>query len=187
MNMTTSAACIAALLLSFGGLAAAWRAWSGSSSTSLWLAAMLTAWSAATALWVWEFGGEIGTALALETAAIAAFAFILSRVERRDARAQKERTAPINERAGRASWRGFARFMVAGPLGLVAALAVGIVVAVHAPLHEQTRLILGGLIVPSLWAALIVWTVAGARVRTPAIALTVLVVAGFGLALLPKG
>lgn len=84
-------------------------------------------------------------------------------------------------------WRraiGLARFLVGGPLAMFAAIGVGIVVALGTPFHEQTRLILAGLIVPSLWAAMIVIVLLDGKLWRSAVGYTVVTLAGFGFALL---
>jgi hypothetical protein len=53
--------------------------------------------------------------------------------------------------------------LVAGPLGLIAAMGIAVVIATRMPMAEQTRLILAGLIVPTLWAIGIGWMVCQRR------------------------
>jgi len=141
-------------------------------------------WAVSTALWVARFGAEIGIPLALETAALVAFGFILTRMERRTGRPVRDRAAPPPPR-GR--WRvpaGIARVLVAGPLGLAAAMGIAVVIATRAPAAEQTRLILAGLIVPTLWAIGIAWIVCRRRLPVQAAAFAAIGIAGFGLTLL---
>ncbi|THF59441.1 hypothetical protein [Pseudothauera rhizosphaerae] len=123
---------------------------------------MLCAWGASTGLWISAFGAEIGTALAFESGSLLALAFLLTRSERQPARAVRERPPPqamAGKRPAR-RWRAVAYCLLAGPLAFVAALSLGLLVALEAPFQEQTRLIVGGLAVPSLWAAMIVATIA---------------------------
>jgi hypothetical protein len=134
---------------------------------------------------VGDFGGEIGTALAIETGSLLAFAFVLSRMERQTPRAGRQVRAQARARqampsmaaAGRRRSHIAARFLVAGPLGLAAAMSLGLLVGLRAPLHEQTRLILGGLAVPSLWAAMVVLTLARRTLWPQALAFSTIVAA----------
>lgn len=177
-----------ALLLSLAGLFAAWQAWRaerGGWAPRAWLALALLLWSASTWRWVADFGGEIGAALAIETASLLAFAFVLSRMERQTPRAGRRvrpqaRNSPVTPAAtsnAKRRWHIAARTLVAGPLGLAAAMSLGLLVALRAPLHEQTRLIVGGLAVPSLWAAMVVLTLARPRVWPQALAFALVVAA----------
>ncbi len=60
-------------------------------------------------------------------------------------------------------WRAGARFLLAGPLGFIAASGAGIAYAVFTPGDMQTRIVLGGLLVPVAWAACMAWTLADDR------------------------
>jgi hypothetical protein len=171
--------------LSLAGVFAAYRGWRTGSRRMLCLAIAL--WAAASAVWIIGFGAEIGTALALETAALIAFGFILTRIERRKARAGKDRIAPLAAPVPGRRWRGVIRTLTASLLGLVAALGIGVATAIAAPMVEQTRLILAGLIVPSLWAGAIVWAVASPRPGRVALILAAAGAIGFAIAFLPHG
>lgn len=182
--LVDSAIVLGALGLSLGGIVLIWSAWrERRAGPRLWAALLL--WTGSTALWIAHFGGEIGIPLALETVALVGFAFILSRMERRTARAPRERDAPPLPASRHQRLRGAARFLIAGPIGMFAAMGIAFVVAMGAPLAEQTRLILGGLIVPSLWAAFIGWTIADRRLLRPFLTLLVIGLAGFGFTMLP--
>jgi hypothetical protein len=171
--------------LSLAGVVIAYRGWRDRSRAAMVLAALL--WATSMAAWVRGFGAEIGIALALETAALIAFVFILTRIERRTVREAKDRVAePLLPAPGH-RLRGVVRAATAGPIGLVAALGIGVAFALTAPLVEQTRLILAGLIVPSLWAGAIVWTLASTRPGVAALWLAAAGGAGFAIAFLPQG
>ena len=136
--------------------------------------------------WIAGFGAEIGIPLLLEVWALVGFAFILTRLERRPDRASRDR-----ELAGtvpdRRIMRGVAQVAIAGPLGFAAAIGIAAAIATRAPLAEQTRLIGAGLLVPSLWAGFVGWTLMARRLPVPAGSMTVLAGVGFGLALLGQG
>lgn len=174
----------AAVGCSLAGLICAWQVWKRQDRRWL-LALAALLWVGSTAIWIALFGVEIGIPLALETAALIAFAFILSRIERREAgRPPRERivSAPGRARFGRL--RGAGRVLIAGPLGMAAAMGVALVVATQLPTAEQTRLILAGLIVPSLWCGGIAWVACDRRLLPQAIAFAAVGGAGFGVALL---
>lgn len=183
--MIDSGFVLGALALSFGGIALIWSAWR-ERGNALRVGGAIALWAASTALWIFRFGAEIGIPLALESAALVGFAFILSRMEWRNARPPKDREAPAPPVSRYRRLRGAAKFLIAGPIGMFAAMGIAFVVAIGAPLAEQTRLILGGLIVPSLWAAFIGWTVAERRLIRPAAVLLVIGTAGFGFTMLPR-
>lgn len=173
----------AALLLSLAGLLLAWRSWS--THHRVLFAGACALWAASTALWIVAFQAEIGIALALETGALLAFAFILSRVERRAARTMPERHVDVLPAPRRIPVR-IARSLIAGPLALVTTIGITVAIAVAAPLDEQTRLILAGLLAPSLWACLIIATITVRRLWRYAGVMTLVGAAGFAIALLPK-
>jgi hypothetical protein len=174
---------IAALLLSLGGLVLAWQAWRTRDRRLFAGAAVL--WIASTGLWIWQFDAEIGIALALETAALLAYAFILSRIERRAPRAVPERHVVAPPSPRRIGIR-IARTLIAGPLALTVTIGIAVAIAVAAPLDEQTRLITAGLLAPSLWACLIVATITARRLWRYTGIMTAAGIAGFAIALLPK-
>lgn len=170
---------VAALAGSFAGLIICWRAWR---THALGAAALLFAgipWALATSLWIFRFGAEIGVPLALETAALAAFAFILTRIEHRPEKIVRAREAP--PLPPRNYWLGAARVLVAGGLGFAGAMGPALLFATQAPLEEQTRLIIAALFVPSLWCAAIGWTVCHRRLGLQTLTFTVLAAGGAGL------
>ena len=174
---------VLALAVSLGALLLVWEGWRRARAGWLRNLAALGLIALAASLWIAGAGAEIGVALFVETSALLAFAFILTRIERKPSRALPVRAveqpgAPVRY------WRGAARFAVGGPLGLLAALGVGVLIATRAPGAEQTRLILAGLVVPSLWASAIGWTVTSHRLPLQSVTLATLGVAGFGSILL---
>ncbi|ENO88751.1 hypothetical protein [Thauera linaloolentis] len=162
MALPVVAAVAAAVALSLAGLLIAWRAWRGGRTRGPAAAAALCAWAASTGLWILAFGAEIGIALALESGSLLAFVFLLTRIEHQPPRAARERPPAGAQPAFPPARRGIALAytLLAGPLAFAAALSLGLLMALEAPFHEQTRLILGGLAVPSLWAGMIIAAVA---------------------------
>ncbi|MBG6116422.1 MULTISPECIES: hypothetical protein [unclassified Sphingobium] len=152
---------ITALVASLAGILLCWRAWVRHALDWRAGVAAATLWSLSTWAWIAAFGAEIGIALALETAALLAFAFILTRIEVRPAQAIRDRTAP--PLPPRSYGRGIARALTAGLLGFAAAIGLAMLFATRAPLAEQTRLILAALAMPSLWCGAIAWTACDRR------------------------
>lgn len=174
----------AALMASLAGLLVLWHGWKHGADMRMRTAMALGLWAASTALWTLQFGAEVGIPLALETAALVAFGFILSRMERRMERPARERTAALPAVSRRRYVVGTMRVLVAGPLGLIAAMGIAVVVATRSPMAEQTRLILAGLIVPTLWAIGIGWVVCQRRLPVQAASFAALGAAGIGLTFL---
>lgn len=152
---------LAALAASLAGIILCWKAWSRHALG--WRAAGMAAllWSVSTGAWIAGFGAEIGIALALETAALLAFAFILTRIEIRPPQTVRDRITP--SLPPRRYGKGMARALTAGLLGFAAAMGMAVLFATRAPLAEQTRLILAALAMPSLWCGAIAWTVCDRR------------------------
>jgi len=86
-------------------------------------------------------------------------------VQFRTARARGERSlAPEpSDRPSRA-WRGWLRAALAGPLGMIAAMGVAIAYVTLAPGAPQTRIVIGGLLIPVLWGGAMAWTLADDRI-----------------------
>lgn len=152
---------VTALVASLAGIMLCWRAWMQHGLG--WRTALVAVglWSLSIWAWIAGFGAEIGIALALETAALLAFAFILTRIEIRPAQRVRDRSAP--PLPPRRYGRGVARALTAGLLGFAAAIGLAVLFATRAPLAEQTRIILAALAMPSLWCGAIAWTVCDRR------------------------
>jgi hypothetical protein len=152
---------VTALVASLAGILLCWRAWTRHALNWRVGAGAVMLWGLSTWAWIAGFGAEIGIALALETAALLAFAFILTRIEVRPVQIVRDRSAP--PLPPRRYGRGIARALTAGLLGFAAAIGVAVLFATRAPLAEQTRLILAALAMPSLWCGAIAWTVCDRR------------------------
>jgi hypothetical protein len=81
-------------------------------------------------------------------------------------------------------WRSILRWLLAGPIGMIAAMAVGVCYAVWVPGEPQTRLLIGGLIVPVVWGGAMAWTLADNRIIRATAVLVGTALSGFGLAIL---
>ncbi|PZR33338.1 hypothetical protein [Caulobacter segnis] len=142
------------------------RAWEGPSPRRPWL--ILGGWglmAVAIAASVPLMGSARGPAAILALASTAVLAFVATGVERRNARKKVARElAPEPSDRRRVAWRGWLRGFLAGPLAGVAALGCGLAVAICAPGQVQTRMVIGGLIVPFLWAGGMAWTLSDDRI-----------------------
>ena len=175
------AAALACIWAAVSVLAAGWRR--GRVSTARRVMALLLGMTAA-AIWIAWLGAEIGIPLLLETAALTAFGYILTRSETRPPqreRAERVVAAPVIPAR---RWPGAARFLVAGPLGFAAAMGIALLFATRGPGAEQTRIIVAGLIVPSLWAVAIGWIAADRRLPVQAATFCAVGLLGFGTAML---
>ncbi|RZF59184.1 hypothetical protein EWE75_23055 [Sphingomonas populi] len=144
-----------------------WMAWRRDHRRRRLLAGSLIAWVIALTLWTTAFGLEVGIPLTLETAAIVAFVFILSRIEFRTPRIVRERYAPPVVRSRNRWLRGTILGVGAGPVAFTASTGVGVLFATTAPLADATRLMLAGLLIPSLWGAAMTLVLASRRLLLP--------------------
>ncbi len=169
---------IAALLLR--------KAWQGASPRRPWLIA--GGWALmvlALGLGAVLLGGARGPAIVLALGSTVALALVASGVELRDARkkAPRELALEPSERR-RVVWRGWLRGFLAGPLAGIAALGCGLAVAICAPGAVQSRMVIGGLLVPFLWAGGMAWTLSDDKVLRATAVLTGVSVATLGAAFL---
>ena len=74
--------------------------------------------------------------------------------------------------------------MLAGPLGMTAAMGVAFCVTVYLPGDPRTRIVLGGLLLPILWGLAMTWTLADRRLLRATAVLVGTSIIGFGLAAL---
>ncbi|PIC00870.1 hypothetical protein [Caulobacter sp. X] len=142
------------------------RAWDGPSPRRPWL--ILGGWSLlilAIAASVPLLGPARGPSAMLAVGSTAVLGFVAAGIERRDARRKAPRElAPEPSDRRRVAWRGWLRGFLAGPLAGVAALGCGLAVAICAPGQVQSRMVIGGLIVPFLWAGGMAWTLSDDKI-----------------------
>jgi hypothetical protein len=158
---------LVAIGCSFVAVLLLWMAWRRERHRRISLAASIVTWVVALTAWTSALGLELGIPLALETAAIVAFGFILSRIEFRTPRVVKERQAPPVVRSRHRELRGTIRGVGAGPIAFAASAGVGVLFATTAPFADATRLMLAGLLIPSLWGAAMMWVLASRRLVLP--------------------
>ena len=145
---------IAGLGAQMVGIAAWSRAQSARSARLLfWFGLLLLVSSAV--LMARQFGTGQGIAWAFATFSLVAYARFVPQLAQaahvgRDGFRRQQATA----KPSRGGKLGLAlRLVSAGPLYLIAALAVGAVAATKLPWDEVNRLMFGGLIIPAIWAA----------------------------------
>lgn len=110
-------------------------------------------------------GAGRGPFAAFALVPMAALALIAATVQIRDPRkrAPRELALEPSDRPSKA-WRGWLRGILAGPLGGIAAMGVGLAWTVWTPGPPQTRMVIGGLLVPFLWAGAMAWTLSDNRI-----------------------
>jgi hypothetical protein len=113
-------------------------------------------------------GSVIGIVAALLAFSLLGLVAVLLGVERRPDRGKPVRVAEPESRP-RSLWRGWARGVTAFFLPMFASVAVGAAFAglpIGAP---ADRVSIGSLIVPFLWAAVVVWALADRKILRPVI------------------
>jgi len=122
--------------------------------------------AAATLLPAWVLGPARGPFVALAIVPAAALGIVAANYSVRQAKARAARESLAPEPSDRATtrWRETLRWLLAGPIGMIAAMGVGIAWAALAPGEQQTRLVVGGMIVPVAWGACMAWTLADNRI-----------------------
>lgn len=130
-------------------------------------------------------GPMLGLAYVIATVPLGALSVIAAGATRRRARAQRTNSlAPEPLQGEGKAWRGWLKALLAGPLGMLAAMGVAFCYAAWSPGAVQTRLLIAALLVPVLWALGMTWTLADQRLLRATAVLSGTVVMGFGLALL---
>lgn len=163
------------------------RAWQLKAGKARWRRAGL-ALLGVTLLWpAWTLGEARGPFIAVTLLSVSALGVVASGYTRRSVRAQRtarEGLAPEPAERAPSVWRTTLRWSLAGPIGMVAAMGLGISYAVWAPGEIQTRLLIGGLIVPLAWGGAMAWTLADSRILRAAAVLVGTSIIGFGAAML---
>jgi hypothetical protein len=177
---------LALALLTLAGALLLRAAWQGASPRRPWLIA--GGWASlilALGLGAVLLGGARGPAIVLALGSTVALALVATGVELRDAKkkAARELALEPSERR-RIAWRGWLRGFLAGPLAGIAALGCGLAVAIWAPGAVQSRMVIGGLMVPFLWAGGMAWTLSDDKILRAAAVLTGVAVVTLGAAFL---
>lgn len=134
---------------------------------------------------MWLIGPVRGPATAAALAPTGSLLILAAGWQQRAAREGRVRTpAPEPLQSADRAWRGVVRFLLAGPVGMLAAMGVAFCVVSWAPGAVITRLLIAALLVPALWGVAMTWTLADRRLIRATAVLVGTAVAGFGLALL---
>lgn len=165
-ELTTTLATIPLLA---GGIGAGWllkRAWGERTTRRPWW--IVAGWAAVVAVTVapaFILGAARGPFIAWTLISVAVLFVVAQGVQVRVARqrADKSLAPEPSDRASKA-WRGWLRAVLAGPLGMIAAMGVAIAFAAFCPGAAQTRLVIGGLLVPVLWGGAMAWTLADDKI-----------------------
>lgn len=157
------------LAAGLGGVWALRRSWRLGGSRGRW-PWLLSGWAMILVSLIapaWMLGPVRGPFIALSLVPVAALYLVALGLQVRKARAGRagrESLAPEPLERPSTTWRTILRWSLAGPIGMVAALAIGIAYAVWVPGAAQTRLVVGGLLVPVVWGAAMAWTLADNRI-----------------------
>lgn len=187
--MEDSSALWPGLLIAAGTVAGLWlirRSWQGRDQNR---PLIVAGWSlvAASLIWpAWVLGSARGPFIALALVSTAALGLVAAGYTLRKAkiRAARESLAPEPSDRATTRWRETLRWLLAGPIGMIAAMAVGIAYAALAPGEQHTRLVVGGLIVPVAWGGCMAWTLADNRIIRATAVLVGVAVTGFTAAIL---
>lgn len=118
-------------------------------------------------------GAARGPFIASALISLAALTLVAAGVQIRDPKGRPPREVALepSDRPSKA-WRGWLRAILAGPLGGIAAMGVGLAWTVYAPGAPQTRMVIGGLLVPVLWAGGMAWTLSDDKILRATAVLT---------------
>ena len=134
------------------------------------------------AIWI---GPVKGLALGVAAVGIGALLIVAAGRVRRHARTGREPSlAPEPLEGPSRQWRGWLKALLAGPLGMTAAMAVAFCYAAWAPGDPRTRILIGGLLMPVVWALAMTWTLADQRLLRALAVLSGTTIVGFTLAVL---
>lgn len=130
----------------------------------------------------WHLLGPVrGIFIALTAIMVAALFSVAMRFQVRTAKVVAGRDVALEPSdRKRVMWRGWLRGLLAGPMSGIAALGVGLMWAICTPGAPQTRMVIGGLLVPVLWAGGMAWTLSDDKIVRAFLVL-------FGVALISLG
>lgn len=131
-----------------------------------------------------DFGTAVGLAYGLSTLTIVGYSFVAMRFKfRQIARRSEPRAAEPDERPG-TTRAAIAKLFLAVCAAGFAAIAFGVAFEAVAPLPEKDRIVIGGLLVPLLWAGGISWMMADPKFMRAGSALAAVAAVGYVMAFL---
>jgi hypothetical protein len=164
------AACVASVLM----LRTAWR--SAGLRRKLWATGGWLALIAAVGLYAFWFGAAVGLAAGLLAFSLCAMMVVKFSEERRPARrsapSAKEEKSPEPDTRPRRRWRAWARSAAALLLTAIAANAIGAAAAGVAPGARLDRFAAAAVLVPLLWACLVIWMLSDRILLRPVLGMT---------------
>lgn len=177
---------ISVLILTGTGTAA-WmlrRSWQAKNGDARWRLGGWTLFTACMIAPAFVLGEARGPFIALSLASVAALLVVASGYRLRERKAGRSSLAPEPAERPSTSWRGILRWLLAGPVGMVSAMGLGICYAVWVPGEPQTRLVVGGMIVPIAWGSAMAWTLADSRILRATAVLVGVAMFGFGASII---
>ncbi|TIX51685.1 hypothetical protein [Alteraurantiacibacter aquimixticola] len=177
---------ISALILAGTG-AAAWmlrRSWQAKAGNPQWRLAGWALLGACLILPAFALGEARGPFIALSLASVAALLVVASGYRLRERKSGRSSLAPEPAERLSTTWRGVLRWLLAGPVGMISAMGLGICYAVWVPGEPQTRLVVGGMIVPIAWGGAMAWTLADSRILRATTVLVGVAIFGFGASIM---
>ena len=123
-----------------------------------------------------------GVAAGAAALAVGALTIVAHGRVHRPGRPSRDSLAPEPLEGPSQAWRGWLKFLLAGPLGMTAAMGIAFCYATWAPGDPRTRIIVGGLLMPLAWALAMTWTLADQRLLRALAVLVGTTIAGFALA-----
>lgn len=123
-----------------------------------------------------------GVAVAAGMVSLGALAVVAQGRVLRPARIARDALAPEPLEGPSRAWRGWLKALLAGPLGMTAAMGIAFCYAAWAPGDPRTRIVVGGMLMPFAWALAMTWTLADQRLLRALAVLAGTTVLGFALA-----
>ena len=130
----------------------------------------------------WLLGPVKGAARAIVLLGFGALCVVAQGRVRRAVRVGRDTLAPEPLEGPSVAWRGWLKALLAGPLGMTAAMGIAFCYAAWVPGDPRTRIVVGGLLMPIAWALAMTWTLADQRLLRALAVLAGTTVVGFGLA-----
>jgi len=133
---------------------------------------------------VMAMGGPRWVFIASTLVSVGVLVVVAANIQIRPARAAADKASLAPEPSDRPSkpWRGLLRFLLAGPIGGIAAMGVATLWTVTLPVDDQTRIVTGGLVAPVMWGALMAWTLSDDKIVRATAVLVGVAVVTFGAA-----
>lgn len=132
----------------------------------------LLALVAATAATLSTLGPARGPTIALMVVSSVALVIIAFGMKVKPSREAVERQSPEPKERPTPIWRGFLRVLIGGPIGVTAAMGIGLAWTAWLPAAPETRAITGELLAMTLWAGALSWALADDKIMRVGAALT---------------